>query len=480
MPSSSSPPSLKRQLTLALAISLALLCLLGNGVLYVYVQQLSAKDFDDRLHHDMRALVEMTSINPAGDAIQLAMHDSDHPHYRPHKEAKYYHLSHRDQDVHLRSRSLEANSLPKLSVDPGELVFQNIVLPDGRQGRVLTTVSQLTANQSTHHVHFALAISREDLDQMLRRERWFSIALSALLIAAGILLVRRLTNHSFHNLRSFTEQLAEIDYTTLNARLPEDTLHEELTPVARRFNRLLARLQDGAEREMRFNANIAHELRTPVAEFRAIAEVGLDEIRTGDMADPKPYFEDAAELAQRMTRLVETVLSLTRTGDFWDELKLEDVDLVDIIHSVWKPHQVFIREKQLAMHRDLLDQALIHSDRALVAAILNNLATNAISHSPPGSTITLQLAQRVEEEENSLVLTIDNPNEALKEADLETLTEPFWQKDASRSSSAHFGIGLSLVDAYCRLLKLEHTFSLPSPDIFRATLVFKRAPLRSE
>ena len=462
-------PSLKKQLTLALAFTLALLCLVGNTALYTYIKHLSAKEFDERLHHDLRALVEMASIDPAGGEISLDMHDSDHPHFRPHKEAKYYHLSHRDEEVHLRSRSLEEDSLPKIAVNPGELAFKDIQLPDGRQGRVITTVSKLSVDISTHHVHFALAISREGLDKMLHLQRWCSIVLSVALIGTGILLVRRLTHRSFDSLDEFTHQIAEIDYESLTTRLPEDTLHEELSPLARRFNRLLGRLQEGAEREMRFNANVAHELRTPVAEFRAIAEVGLDEIRTGDLDDPKPYFEDAAELAQRMSRLVETVLSLSRSGDYWGELAIESVELVDAIHSAWKPHQVFIQEKQLRVNLTLLDEAVIESDPSLIAAILNNLTTNAISHSPAGSEIAVQLTQGAE----GFVLTMDNPNIDLNDRDLEVLAEPFWQKDAARSESAHFGIGLSLVDAYCRLVKIEHAFSLPSPEIFRATIVFK-------
>ena len=90
--------------------------------------------------------------------------------------------------------------------------------------------------------------------------------------------------------------MRSIDFDTLVNRLPEVNLPVELALLARCFNEALARLDRGAQREIRFNANVAHELRTPVAELRAIAEVGLQEAREGALESPASYFEDATAL----------------------------------------------------------------------------------------------------------------------------------------------------------------------------------------
>jgi two-component system sensor histidine kinase QseC len=465
---SAHPPSLRRQLALALAGCLSFLCLCANLTYYHYIRDLSIEEFDEALQKDLEAVVAMTSIHDGGHRIELQIHNHEHPEYQEHDEAKYYHISHGDGRCHLRSPSLNETSLPKLSEGHGHTVVEDLILPDGRRGRVISTHNHLdeSGGDASHKIHFALAVSRESLDRILELQRWCALAVGALLIAASIGIALVLTQRSFKKVDAFSEHLQSIDFDTLGNRLPAEGLPVELAPLATRFNEALERLDRGAQREIRFNANVAHELRTPVAELRAIAEVGLQEAEAGELDQPSAYFQDAADLARRMGQLVDTLSSLNRSGLGRQHLQLETVDLADLIQRTWRNHALQAKQRGLTTSFEGPDSCIMETDPALMAALLSNLMNNAASHTPEGGEIHIAL------QASPCTLSISNTNHHLREEDLPHLIEPFWQKDASRSDSSHFGIGLALVDAYTRLLRIHYALQLPEARVFRITLTF--------
>lgn len=464
---SSRLPSLRRQLAWALAGCLTLLCLAANVAFYHYVRKLSIEEFDAALQADLKTVVAMTSVHDGGNRIDLHIHNHDHPEYREdHEDAKFYHISHADVRSHLRSRSLNSASLPVLSETHEQLVFQDIALPDGRRGRVASSLSMIgeTNSSSMHSIHFAIAVSRESLDHILAMQRWCAIALGGLLIAASIAIALALTKRSFRKVDEFSKHMRSIDFDTLGNRLPEENLAVELAPLARRFNEALVRLDRGAQREIRFHANVAHELRTPVAELRAIADVGLQEAREGALENPASYFEDATELAKRMARLVDTISSLNRTGLGRELIERSKTDLVELVARAWRPHEERAVSRGLSVQFDVPDTHPVETDASLVTAIITNLLVNAVSHTPKGGDLKVTLVNNR--------LSITNTNHDLSETDLPHLFEPFWQKDASRSDSAHFGIGMALVDAYARLLGIKVRLNLDIHERFEVALIF--------
>ncbi len=462
-------PSLRRQLALALAGCLTLLCLAANLGFYFYVKRLAIEEFDEALQKDLETIMQMTTIHDDGQRIDLHIHNHDHPEFRDdHDEAKYYHISHADGRCHLRSRSLQQETLPVLAEAHEQLVVQDVRLPDGRQGRVISTLSHMqeTNADQRHTIHFALAISRESLDRILIMQRWCAVGIGAVLILASILIAMHLTKRSFSRVDEFSRYLREIDFDSLGRRLPIEGLPMELAPLARRFNEALDRLDQGAQREIRFNANVAHELRTPVAELRAIADVGLQECQDGPLEDPHSYFEDASELAARMSRLVDTISSLNRSDLGREKLTLATFDLVPVVKAAWETQAPKGEARELKTTLNLPDSWLVETDGAILRAIFTNLMGNAVSHTPKGGEVVIHL------DPESRTLSIANTERELREEDLEHLAEPFWQKDASRSDRAHFGIGMALVDAYTRLLGIDYHLCLQAPERFVVTLEF--------
>jgi signal transduction histidine kinase len=110
-------------------------------------------------------------------------------------------------------------------------------------------------------------------------------------------------------------------------------LPRELKPIAARLNDLLGRVQDAFERERRFTSSAAHELRTPVAEVRALAEVGLRFPTDG--GKPGPHLREIVSVAQDMEHTIAALLSMARAGSASQPLEITTFDVGRLVEEHW-------------------------------------------------------------------------------------------------------------------------------------------------
>jgi hypothetical protein len=264
--------------------------------------------------------------------------------------------------------------------------------------------------------------------------------------------------------------VAAVGPTDLHARFAERGAPSELRVVIGRLNGLLARLQSAFERERAFTANAAHELRTPIATLKVLAEVGLREAA----ADPArgrevaAFCGDALDVARGMERLTANLLGLARSQSGAQPIHIERVDLAECIEGAWGEFAREAERRGLRCELRLAPGAEVQTDETLLKAVLRNLFSNAVSHAAESSALAATLG----EEEGRLVFSLANECGDLTQADLEHLFEPFWRKETSRADPTHCGIGLSLVAAFCRLLGVEVEADLTPPTLFRIELRF--------
>jgi signal transduction histidine kinase len=294
----------------------------------------------------------------------------------------------------------------------------------------------------------AVARDRAPLDQALGGVVWALAAMGVALLGAVPLVVTRGVRRGLRPLAQVADEAARMDARALvadggdaPARFSVAALPEELRPIGLRLNELLDRLAATFERERRFSADVAHELRTPVAELRNMAEVAL---RYPDEARP---FDDVLGVAIQMESLVTTLLALARCEAGRQPVSLEPVDVARVLGDAWAPLAAAAREKKLEVAPPPELAVVVQTDRVLLGAIVGNLLSNAVAYTPRGG----QLSWRISAGE----IAVENTNRSLSAEDLPHAFEPFWRKDAARSDGLHAGLGLSLAQAYARLLGAE-------------------------
>src|SRR5262249_53779318 len=181
---------------------------------------------------------------------------------------------------------------------------------------------------------------------------------------------------------AMADKAREITAESLAQRLPVENAADEFGRLATVFNETLSRLQDAFERLRRFTADASHELRTPLTAMRSVGEVALR--NTLDAGAYRDVIGSMLEEVDRLTRLVESLLTLTRADSGKIQPAPETVELGALAGNVIDQLRVLADEKQQDL--TLRAPAPVHAvaDAALTRHALMNLIHNAIKYTPPG------------------------------------------------------------------------------------------------
>jgi signal transduction histidine kinase len=473
------PTSIQRALTARLLAGL-LAVLLGTSVgLWLVMRQALQSQFDDALVTKARMLSAFVKRNEQGK-LEMELDEAPMPEFE-HPGAGESFAVWDDENVVFVSPSLAGQALPPVSRrGPGPVAFHDLPLFDGRPGRMVRLEFVPRTEPTDVHSAPAPAAEQRPLALQLVRERasldgrlrdlYIGLGLTALVLLLAIpLVIARVIPRSLRPLGDLARRAAAIDAQSLDQRFPTEGLPAELAAIAAGLNELLQRLADGFERERRFSADAAHELRTPIAELRAWAEVALT---APGNAGPLPggALEDVRDIALQMEGLVTSLLSLSRCQSGHQPVKPELVDLASAIARAWSPLDGLASRRRLQVDMAVVGARQVATDPSLLDSILRNLLGNAVAYTPVGGEITVSTAR----DSDVTSIAVANTCTGLDETDLPHLSAPFWRKDQARTDGAHSGLGLALVEAIVRLLGGTVTAQLTQPD--RLQLVVRLPP----
>lgn len=188
-----------------------------------------------------------------------------------------------------------------------------------------------------------------------------------------------------------------------------------------------------------FIANVSHELRTPLTVLRGFLET-LSDARAADEKVYRRSLELMTGQAERMQRLVEDLLMLSRLEDSRYPLKEEAVDVPALLHAVLLEAEGLNRGEHRIASRVAADWLL--ANREEIRSAFSNLVTNAIRYTPAGGDILVTWGV----EGGSPVLRVRDNGEGIAPEHIPRLTERFYRVDRSRSrSSGGTGLGLAIV-----------------------------------
>jgi heavy metal sensor kinase len=176
----------------------------------------------------------------------------------------------------------------------------------------------------------------------------------------------------------------------LSERLPIDHPDDELGQLAAVFNETLGRLEASFEQMRRFTADVSHELRTPLTAIRSVGEVGLREPR--DAREYRAIIGSMLEEADRLSGLVDRLLTLSRAESGQAKLSVEVVDLRELAEDVVNYLGVLAEEKGQALTVEAVGAPRGSGDRVVLRQSLINLVDNAIKYTPIGGRILIRVA----------------------------------------------------------------------------------------
>ena len=295
-----------------------------------------------------------------------------------------------------------------------------------------------------------VAISLASVDATLARLTFLE------LIIGGMVLVL-LASLGYLAVRSSLRPLAEVKDTAeaiaagdLTRRVPAHPQHTEVGQLSGALNGMLAQIESAfrtqqaseaaarssEERMRRFVADASHELRTPLTSIRGFAEL----YRQGAADDVPQLMSRIESEAARMGLLVEDLLLLARL-DAQRELVRAPVDLVTLAADAVHDARALSPERPIILEVAPDAQApVVLGDESRLRQVLSNLMTNALTHTPAGTPVTIGLAT----EPGWAVLSVADRGPGLDSRDAQRVFERFYRADSSRSRSRGGGTGLGL------------------------------------
>lgn len=456
-----------------LFIGVTLVMAFGSLTLAIAMRSLDLREFDAALETKARTL--STLIFQHEKAIEIDFADEYLPEFERAENPEYFQVSLIDGVIVERSDRLGTNTLPVITDQDEPAVFRNLILPDGRRGRVVqiavlprTDERAVDADepdiiplpelsQQDPRVLLAVAWGRQQLDTILWTIYCILLGMMLVLIALLMILVHRFLRRGFKPIEAMNAQIRELGPDALDRRVRLSDPPVELQPVLSTLNGFLVDLQKAFDREQRFTSNVAHELRTPVAEFRIACEVGATWPDDPELV--RKRFAELKESALNMERKVAGLLELSRLESQSTSIHRTAIQLHAFIQSCWDQTSASHNPSRLSLTNQVPREFVLYSDEIKLQMILQNLMYNALNYSNPDTSVDV-VARR--NNDHSFVLTISNTTDQLQQEDMEHLFERFWRKDPARTGSQRMGLGLSIVKLLAERLDVRINVELES------------------
>ena len=310
-------------------------------------------------------------------------------------------------------------------------------------GRLVSQIaSARTRGGEAVTVH--LSMTREADDRLLRAVLG---AIAAALPAALLLVAATAWFGARRGLRPLREFRALADAVTaqrLGGRLVLADLPEELERPAAAFNTMLDRLDEGIARLSQFSGDLAHELRTPLANLMGKTQVALSQPRSPDQY--RAVLESNIEEFERMSRVATDMLFLAQADRPEAAARREPVDLGETTARVIEFFSAVAEDAGIGI--DLCGAAVVEGDGEMIQRALSNLLSNAIRYTPRGGRIGVAIAAA----EGGVTLAVSNPGEAIAPEHQVRVFDRFYRVDPARSrEQGGTGLGLAIVRSIMRL-----------------------------
>jgi two-component system OmpR family sensor kinase len=302
----------------------------------------------------------------------------------------------------------------------------------------------------------AVATSLSDLNHTVMHlvliETLIGVVVLVLIGSAGWLLIRR----SLRPLVTVEHTAAAIAAGDLSQRVPDGSQRTEVGRLSRALNGMLAQIEDAfaherrseqqarasEQRMRRFVADASHELRTPLTSIRGFAELYRMQ-GTTPPEDPSRMMQRIETEATRMGLLVEDLLVLARL-DQQRPLEQTTVDILAIAHDAVHDARLLAPDRAIDLTVDGALAPIVTGDEARLRQVVHNLMSNALTHTPGGSPITVAVSTDGAAEQ--AVLAVSDRGSGIDGSDTQRVFERFYRADTSRSRQAGGnGLGLSIV-----------------------------------
>ena len=315
-------------------------------------------------------------------------------------------------------------------------------LKDYRTESKLFTLVALNEEFGSQPYTLQVAQDRSSDEQV---ERNFALLFIAVLfggVVASALIAIIVTRRGLRPLREMTESLGRIGPDQLKERIGSTGWPRELQPLAIAFDQMLKRLDDSFTRLSQFSADLAHELRTPIANMLGEAQVTLTRDRTA--ADYRETIESTVAECERLSRIVDNLLFVARVDAAREPIARKRFDARAAVEKIAAFYQTVADDHHVTI--TCSGDGQIYADPDLFERAVGNLLDNALRFTAKHGSIRVAVSKH----NSDFEVTVSDNGCGIAAEHLPRVFDRFYRAESSRSSDGA-GLGLALVKSIVEL-----------------------------
>ena len=305
-------------------------------------------------------------------------------------------------------------------------------------------LSQFAAKDQRPPLRFMIAIDTENFRATQHHLLMALIGLACVGVALAALLGFWVSRIGLKPLGKLSDEAQKLAPPKLSGRLQLSPLPPELSQFVNSFNATLDRVEQAYSRLESFNADVAHELRSPLTNLIGQTQVALTRGRSAEH-----YFEvlqSNLEELERLRSIINDMLFLASADQGSKATKLIESSLADEVATTLDYLDFILEDAQVNVR--VRGDALVHIEKAHLRRALINLLSNAVQHTEAGQVIEVLIEQTA----GRVTISISNPGQPIAAEHLARLFERFYRVDAARhNSGGNHGLGLAIVKAIAQM-----------------------------
>lgn len=468
--------SLRTSLAIRTALFVALMLSTAAVAIYLLMRASLISELDASLFIEARSLA--SHVEQSGHKVSLEFEVGQLPEYARTNHPHYFEIWSQNGETQARSHSLGNGSLPRPTGLSDAPIYEMTTLANGLAGRQVALRFQPRFEddgpaQEPVEGAMSIVVARDmaEVDSPLRTLAGLLFFVTTAVVIGGTALLGYFVGTGLRPLNVLASSIEQVGIADLSERVQIDDAPKEMAPVVQRLNDLLERLDRTLAREKAFTADVAHELRTPLAGLRTALEVCAAQER-----DPREYqktIEQCLKTTAELHSMVNDLLLLTRADAGQLAVQTEAVEIDELVRECWAPFEATAQAKSLDIQW-LGDYAqILELDREMTKLVLRNLFENAVAYTAISGWIRTTTAF----DRSHSRIVVANSNGDLRQGDVVHLFDRYWRGDESRSEAGlHCGLGLSLCQKIMDVMGGAIDAQV-GRGVFSITVVFPTCPL---
>lgn len=471
--------SIKKKLSRYISLSISILLVSLFLITDISVDSWISNEFDRAMISKSGLLETLVKEDP--DKVDFDFADEFMPEFSGINDPEYFQLW-RNNKVFERSETLklfDINELPKLDVALHKSSITNITLPDGRSGRMYFTkfnpqidsevreefgITKEVFTKTQQPMELAYATSNEGLNQILWLVDIIFIITSITAVVAVRVIVFNVVERGLKPLDELNTELKQINLNSEISEISTNKLPEELIAIAEGINHFISENKTLYSREKRMTSDIAHELKTPIAELLNLTEVAIKFPHEKQLS--KSYKTDVLAITERLRNIVNGILLLQKST-YQSKLEKTEINVDTVLNAIITSENKANRNVTVNFDNQC---EYIQTNEFAFTTVLTNLINNAIYYSPDSSPVIIDVEPYLNNKK--MMMKISNvSNFEYSKQDLALFFEPLWQKDISRTSEERYGLGLAIVQSYCDKIGASLTVAIEPEQRITFTII---------